>query len=152
MTPSERLRELGIELPAVAKPIGSYVPAIRAGNEVFTSGQLPMREGALMCAGKVGAEVSLEQASEVARQCAINALAAAAGACGGVDKIARIIHCRVYVNSAAGFADQPKVANGASDFLAEVFGDAGKHARAAVGVSELPINAPVELELLAEVR
>ncbi len=151
MTASQRLQELGVTLPAVAQPIGSYVPALRVGNFVHTSGQLPLHEGKLTCTGKVGGEVSLQQGAHAARQCAINALAAAASVCGGLDAIRQIIHCRVYVNSAAGFTDQPQVANGASDFLAEVFGDAGKHARAAVGVSDLPMNAPVELEVVLQV-
>lgn len=150
MTPTQKLQELGIALPAVAQPIGSYVPAVRVGQMVYTSGQLPLREGKLTCTGKVGAEVSLDQADAAARQAAINALAAAASVCSSVDHIQRIIHCRVYVNSAPGFTDQPKVANGASDFFAEVFGDLGRHARAAVGVSDLPLNAPLELEVVLQ--
>jgi enamine deaminase RidA (YjgF/YER057c/UK114 family) len=148
MKPSEKLKQLGIALPAVAKPIGSYVPALWIGNLVYISGQLPMREGKLIAIGKVPAEIKLEDAAAGARKAAINAVAAAADVIGGVDNIARVVHCRVYVSSSAGFTDQPKVANGASNVLADIFGGEGRHARAAVGVSELPMNAAVELEIV----
>jgi enamine deaminase RidA (YjgF/YER057c/UK114 family) len=151
MTYSQKISELGVELPPVATPVGSYVPATKVGSLVMTSGQLPLEAGSLTCTGKVGADVTLEQAAEGARLAVINALAAASSVCGGIDGIKRIVRLAVFVNSAPGFTDQAKVANGASDFLASVFGEAGKHVRAAVGVAELPLNAAVELELTAEV-
>ncbi len=151
MTPSERLKALDMELPAVATPVGSYVPATRTGHYVFTSGQLPFRDGALVCAGKLGADVSVEDAGAAAAIAALNGVAAAAQVAGGLDRIARVIRVGVFVQSAPGFNDQPKVANGASDLLVGIFGDAGKHARAAVGVNELPLNTAVEVELLFEV-
>jgi len=152
MTPSERLASLGLRLPELVTPIGSYVPALRVGNQVFTSGQLPLREGQLLCAGKVGTDVTLEQAASAAEQAALNAVAAAATAAGGIDQIERIVRVCVYVNSAPGFTFQPKVANGASDLLARIFGDAGRHTRSAVGVAELPLDATVELDLVAVCR
>ncbi|UCF35252.1 MAG: RidA family protein [Phycisphaerales bacterium] len=151
MKASERLRELGVTLPPVAAPVGSYVPALISGSKVFTSGQLPMREGKLMGTGKVPSDVSEQEAAEGARVAVLNALAAIADVAGGIDNIVRIVRLCVYVNSSPGFTAQSKVANGASDFLVEVFGGAGKHARLAVGVAELPLNASVELELIAEV-
>ena len=151
MTYSDNLSSLGITLPPAAKPVGSYVPALRAGSLVFTSGQLPIRDGELIYKGKVGADLTLEQATDGASIAVINALAAAASVAGGIDGIERIVRLAVYVNSAPGFTDQPKVANGASDLLVKIFGDAGKHARAAVGVNELPLNAAVELELTVAV-
>ena len=150
MKPSDKLSQLNVALPDVAAPVGSYVPALRTGNMIYTSGQLPFYNGELAFSGKVLQDVSLEQAMEAARLSALNALAAAAKEAGGIDRISRIVRVGVYVNSSSGFTQQPKVANGASDFLAEVFGEAGRHARAAVGVAELPLNAAVELELLAE--
>lgn len=151
MTYSETMASLGITLPETAAPVGSYVPAVQAGSLVVTSGQLPMREGMLVCTGKVGADVTVEQALAGASLAAINALAAVASVVDSIDRIKRIVRLCVYVNSAPGFTDQPKVANGASDLLVKIFGEAGKHARAAVGVSELPLNAAVELELMAQV-
>ncbi|MBI4718744.1 MAG: RidA family protein [Planctomycetes bacterium] len=151
MKPSERLAELGLTLPQVAAPVGSYVPATRCGNLVLTSGQLPFRDGKVVWTGKVPGDVSLAQAAEGASIAMLNALAAAAGAAGGVDRIARVVRVCVYVNSSPGFFEQPKVANGASDLLVRVFGDAGRHARSAVGAAELPLNAAVELELVVEV-
>lgn len=151
MTPSKRLAELDLTLPDVAAPVGSYVPAIRSGRQVFTSGQLPFREGKLLCAGKVPTEVSLEDAAHGAAIAALNGLAAAAQVAGGLNAISRIVRVGVFVNSSPGFAAQPKVANGASDLLAKIFGDAGQHARAAVGMAGLPMNAAVEVELLVEV-
>lgn len=149
-TPSQRLRELGVSLPAVTKPVGAYVPALRHHDTIILSGQIPMQDGKLAYAGKVGSSggPTLEDAQAAARICSLNALAAAAEAAGGVDQIVRVLKVHVYVASAAGFTDQHRVANGASDFFAEVFGDAGKHARAAVGVAELPLNSTVEVDVL----
>ncbi len=151
MSPTEKLETLGITLPEVAAPVGSYVPATRVGNLILTSGQLPMKDGALTCTGKVGRDVSLTEATLGAEIAIINALAAAASVAGGLGNITRIVRLAVFVNSAPGFTDQAKVANGASDLLAKIFGDAGKHVRAAVGVAELPLNAAVELELTVEI-
>jgi len=151
MRPSERLAALEMELPRVAAPVGSYVPAIRSGHYVLTSGQLPFRDGAVVCTGKVGADVSIEEAFAAAAIAALNGVAAAAQAAGGLDRIARVVRVGVYVNSASGFHEQPKVANGASELLAGIFGDAGRHARSAVGVAELPLDAAIELELMVEV-
>jgi len=151
MTPSQNLEQLGVTLPAVATPVGSYVPATRSGHVVLTSGQLPLKDGQLTCAGKVGHDVTLEDASKGAEVAVINALAAAVAEIDGIDSITRVVRLEVFVNSAPGFTDQAKVANGASDFLAKVFGDNGKHVRAAVGVAELPLNAAVELVLTVEV-
>jgi len=152
MTPSEQLESLNIELPSVVTPVGSYVPALKIGDQVYTSGQLPISAGRLTCTGKVGAEVTVEDACRAAELAALNALAAAASVAGGIDSIEQIVRVCVFVNSASGFTDQPKVANGASDLLGKVFGQAGKHARSAVGVAELPLNAAVELEMVARVR
>ena len=151
MNVTVRLVELGIELPPPPKPVGSYVPGLRVGNLLFVSGQIPMREGVVTTTGKVGAEVTLEAAQAAARQCGLAALSIAADVAGGIDQIRRIVRLAVFVNSAAGFTDQPKVANGASDLMVELFGEHGRHVRAAVGVNELPLNAAVEVELLAEV-
>ena len=145
-----RLRELGYELPGVAKPLASYVPAVRVGDQVWTSGQLPLVEGALPLTGKVGAEVTTEQAQEQARIAALNALAAIDAEV-GLDNVSRVVKIVGFVASDPAYADQPVVINGASDFIGEVFGDAGKHARSAVGVAALPINAPVEIELIVEI-
>ncbi len=151
MTASERLAELGITLPAVAKPLAAYVPAVRTGNLVYTSGQLPFQAGDLTHSGKVGAEVPPEQAKIAARTCALNALAAI-DALVGIDAVVRIVKVVGFVASAPGFSGQPGVVNGASEMLGELFDDAGAHARSAVGVSELPLDAPVEVELIVEVR
>lgn len=151
MTASERLAELGIILPAVAKPLAAYVPAVRTGSLVYTSGQLPLQAGDLTHIGKVGAEVTPEQAKVAARTCALNALAAI-DALVGIDAVIRIVKVVGFVASAPGFSGQPGVVNGASEVLGELFGDAGAHARSAVGVSELPLGAPVEVELIVEVR
>lgn len=147
---TERLAALGIELPGVAKPVAAYVPAVRTGQLVMTSGQLPFVDGALPVAGKVGGEVSPEEAQRHARTATLNALAAVHGLV-GIDAVARIVKVTGYVASAEGFTGQPAVVNGASELLGEVFGDAGEHARAAVGVAELPLGAPVEIELTVEV-
>jgi enamine deaminase RidA (YjgF/YER057c/UK114 family) len=146
--PETRLRELGFELPDVPAPAGSYVPATRAGDLVFTAGQLPLEAGELHLTGKVGDAVSVDEASEAARLCALNALAAAAVETGGLGGISCIVKVTGFVASAPGFNGQPEVLNGASEFLGEVFGDAGLHARSAVGVAELPMDAPVEVELV----
>ncbi len=151
MTPKEKLRSLGLVLPSVPRPVGSYLPCVRTGSLVFVSGQLPLRDGKVQYAGKVPTDVPLTDAVAAARMAALNALAIVADAAGGLERIRRIVRLGVFVNSAAGFTEQPKVANGASDLLADVLGDAGRHARAAVGVNELPLNAAVELELIAEV-
>jgi enamine deaminase RidA (YjgF/YER057c/UK114 family) len=147
---SQRLTELGVELPEVAAPVAAYVPAVRSGPQVFTSGQLPFVRGSLAATGRVGAEVSPEQAKEHARTCAFNALAAV-DALVGIDAVVRVVKVVGFVASAEGFTGQPFVINGASEFLGEVFGEAGKHARSAVGVAELPLGAPVEVELIVEV-
>lgn len=151
MTVTERLGELGLSLPEVAKPLAAYVPATRVGNQVWTSGQLPMVQGQLTTVGKLGAEVTLEQGVEAARTCLLNALAAIAAEAGGVDRITRIVKLVVFVASTPDFTDQPKVGNGASELVGEIFGDAGLHVRSAVGVSVLPLDAAVELEVVAEI-
>lgn len=148
-TPSERLAALGLELPPVPAPQASYVPAVREGAWVWTAGQLPLIAGKLTETGLVGAEVSQERAVGLARICALNALAAAAEAAGGLDRIRRIVKVVGFVASAPGFTGQPLVINGASDLIGQVFGAAGRHARSAVGVAALPLGAPVELELVA---
>lgn len=150
MKPSERLAQAGLTLPAVAAPVGSYLPANRTGHHIYTSGQLPMREGKLVYSGKVPADVSLEEAADGAAIAVLNALAAAAQVAGGVDNITRVVRVCVFVSSSLGFHDQPQVANGASDLLTTIFGETGRHARSAVGVAELPLNAPVEVELHVE--
>ena len=147
-----RLRELGLELPAVAEPAVAYVPATRAGNLIFTAGQLPLEAGELRTTGKVGDAVSEEEAYRAARLCALNALAAAATEAGGLDRIHRVVKVTGFVASAPGFNAQPQVLNGASDLIGQVFGEAGLHARSAVGVAELPLDAPVEVEIVAELE
>jgi enamine deaminase RidA (YjgF/YER057c/UK114 family) len=151
-SPAGRLAALGLTLPSVAAPVAAYVPAVRTGGFVYTSGQLPTVDGKLPAVGKVGAEVSAADAAGMARTCALNALAAAASAAGGLDAIGRIVKITGFVASAPGFSGQPQVVNGASELLIEVFGEDGRHARSAVGVAELPLNAPVEVELIAELR
>ncbi|PPF50750.1 LysR family transcriptional regulator [Rathayibacter sp. AY1A1] len=145
---AERLAELGVELPAVAVPAGAYVPAVVHGGLVYTAGQIPFVDGSLPMVGKVGAEVSPEQAKELARTCALNALAAVADAIGSLDRVTRIVKLTGFVASASGFTGQPGVINGASELLGDVFGEPGRHARSAVGVAELPLGAPVEVELI----
>ena len=147
-----RLRELGLELPDVPEPAGAYVPATRAGNLIFTAGQLPLEAGELLTTGKVGDAVSEEEAYRAARLCALNALAAAATEAGGLDRIHRVVKVTGFVASAPGFNAQPQVLNGASDLIGQVFGEAGLHARSAVGVAELPLDAPVEVEIVAELE
>lgn len=148
-SPGERLRGLGLTLPAVAPPAGAYLPARRSGSLVFTAGQLPFVDGALPATGKVGAEVDPEEAHGLARLCALNALAAVDGLV-GLDAVAGVVKVVGFVASAPGFTGQPGVVDGASDLLGEVFGEAGRHARSAVGVAELPLGSPVEVELVVE--
>jgi enamine deaminase RidA (YjgF/YER057c/UK114 family) len=147
-----RLQELGLELPDVPEPAGAYVPATRAGNLIFTAGQLPLEAGELLTTSKVGDAVSEEEAYRAARLCALNALAAAATEAGGLDRIHRVVKVTGFVASAPGFNAQPQVLNGASDLIGQVFGEAGLHARSAVGVAELPLDAPVEVEIVAELE
>jgi enamine deaminase RidA (YjgF/YER057c/UK114 family) len=149
--PYAKLAELGLTLPDVVPPLAAYVPAVRTGNYVYVSGQLPLADGKLIATGKVGDEITTEQAKELASRCALNGLAALESAVGLV-KVVRIVKVVGFVASAPGFNDQPTVINGASELLGEVLGEAGRHARSAVGVAELPRNAPVEVELIAEVR
>lgn len=150
MTASARLKELGIELPEVAKPLASYVPAVRSGNLVYTSGQLPMQAGKLAATGKLGDDVTPEQGKALARICTLNALAAVDSLV-GIDAVTQVVKVVGFVASAPGFTGQPDVVNGASHLLAEVFADHGSHARSAVGVAELPLDSPVEVELVVEV-
>jgi enamine deaminase RidA (YjgF/YER057c/UK114 family) len=150
--PAERLAALGLTLPPVIPPVAAYVPAVRTRGFVYVSGQLPTVDGKLLATGKVGGEVSPSDAAGLARICALNALAAAAAAAGGLEAIRRIVKVTGFVASAPGFSGQPQVINGASELLIEVLGEDGRHARSAVGVAELPLNTPVEVELIAEVR
>ena len=149
--PEEKLAALGLSLPPVAAPLAAYVPAVRAGSLVYTAGQLPVVDGKLLSTGKVGAEVGAAEAAALARTCALNALAAAASAAGGLSAIRRIVKLTGFVASAPDFTGQPQVVNGASELLLEVFGEAGRHARSSVGMAVLPLDAPVEIELIVEV-
>lgn len=149
--PEERLAALGLAVPAVAAPVAAYVPAVRSGDHVFTSGQLPVRDGTLLLTGKVGGEVGPEEAKDCAQQCALNAIAAVKAEIGDLALVKRVVKVVVFVASTPDFTGQPQVANGASELLGEVFGDAGVHARSAVGVPVLPLDAPVEVEILVEV-
>lgn len=150
MSALARLAELGIELPEVVAPLAAYVPAVRTGNLVYTAGQLPFVDGKLPSTGKVGAGVTPEEGKALARTCALNALAAVDSLV-GLDSVTQVVKVVGFVASAPGFHGQPAIVNGASDLLGEVFGDSGKHARSAVGVAELPLDAPVEVELIVEV-
>lgn len=150
-TPEERLATLGLTLPQAPSPVAAYVPAVRTGSLLIVSGQLPFRDGALIATGRVPGEVNLEQARECARQCVLNGLAVAKASLGSLDKISRVVRVGCFVNSAPGYGDQPKVANGASELLQEIFGEQGRHARAAVGSVALPLNTPVEIEFMFEV-
>ena len=152
MSIEEKLSELGITLPSVAPSVGVYVPVVQSGNLLFVSGQLPSRGGKFLIAGKVGQEIELAHAKDAAKFCVINGLAAIQSQIGSLEKITQIVRLEVFVNSAPGFTDQAQVANGASQLLKEIFGSAGGHARIAVGVSELPLNAAVELAMTVEVR
>lgn len=148
--PHAKLAELGLELPEVVPPVASYVPAVQSGQTVYVSGQLPMAEGKLLATGKVGDGVSAEQAKDLARRCALNALAAI-DALVGLENVVKVVKLSGFVASAPGFTGQPGVINGASDLFGTVFGEAGRHARSAVGVAELPLDAPVEVEVIVEV-
>lgn len=150
-TPEERLAALGLELPEVVKPVAAYIPAARTGNLVYTSGQVPMRDGKLIAAGKLGAEVSAETGIECARQCALNALAAVKAEIGDLGSVRRVVKVLAFIASTPDFTGQPQIANGASELLGQLFGEAGAHARSAVGVPVLPLDAPVEVELIVEV-
>ena len=150
MSVEQRLSELGIELPAVATPAGAYVPAVISGNLVFTAGQIPLVDGKLMAEGKVGAEISPELGREIARRCALNAIAAVKSVIGDLNRVKKVVKVVGFVASVPEFTGQPGVLNGASELLEQVFGEAGIHARSAVGVAALPLNAPVEVELIVE--
>ncbi|WP_182525425.1 RidA family protein [Nocardioides dongkuii] len=150
-TPEERLAAMGLAVPEVPAPVAAYVPAVRSGSHVFTSGQLPMRSGELITVGKVGGAVTAEEAYACAQQCALNALAAVRSVIGDLSAVKRVVKVVVFVASTPDFSGQPQVANGVSELLGEVFGDAGVHARSAVGVAVLPLDAPVEVELVVEV-
>ena len=152
MSIEARLKELGITLPAAPKPVANYVPAVRAGELLFTSGVLPMKEGRLAFEGKLGKELTVEQGLEAARLALLNALAVMNQELGGLERVVRIIRLTGHVASAPGFVQQPAVLNGASDLLVAIFGEAGRHTRAALGAAELPLNSPVELELIVQVR
>ena len=147
-----RLRELGIEIPTPAVPVANYLGFVKTGNLVFTAGQVPLKDGKFLYQGIVGADITVEQAVDAAKLCAINIIAQVKAACGGdLDKVKRVVKLVGFVNGVAGFADQPKVINGASDLMVAVFGDAGKHARSAVGAGSLPLNVAVEIEAVVEV-
>jgi enamine deaminase RidA (YjgF/YER057c/UK114 family) len=150
-TPEARLSALGLKVPDVAKPVASYVPALRTGNYVFTSGQLPMREGELTLTGKVGGEVTPDDAVQAAQLCALNAIAAVKSIVGDLSRVVRVVKVVVFVASTPDFTGQPQVANGASELFGSAFGDAGQHARSAVGVPVLPLDSPVEVEVVVEV-
>lgn len=148
----EKIKDLGYSLPEPAKPLAAYVPAVLTDKFIYTAGQLPVIKGELKYSGKVGKEVEEADASKAAEICVLNCLAAVKGIAGNLDNIEKIVKLTVFVSSAAGFSGQPKVANGASELLVRIFGEAGKHARSAVGVSELPLNAPVEIEMIAKMK
>lgn len=150
MSVEQKLAELGLTLPAVATPAGAYVPAVISGNLVFTAGQIPLVDGTLMATGKVGQEISPEFAKEIAQRCALNALAAVKSVLGDLSRVKRVVKVVGFVASTPDFTGQPGVLNGASELLGQVFGDAGLHARSAVGVASLPLDAPVEVELIVE--
>jgi enamine deaminase RidA (YjgF/YER057c/UK114 family) len=150
-TPEQRLRELGLDLPGAAAPLAAYVPAVQSGNLVFSSGQLPWRDGELVATGKVGADVEPEVAKEAARYCALNALAAVCTVTGDLSAVTRVVKVVGFVASEPWFTGQPAVVNGASELLGDVFGEAGVHARSAVGVAALPLDTPVEVEIVVEV-
>jgi enamine deaminase RidA (YjgF/YER057c/UK114 family) len=152
MDAERRLTELGIVLPPVAAPVASYVPVVVSGSLAFVAGQVPLSEGKLLWSGKLGAELDAQAGAQAARSCGLQALAALRSELGSLDRVRRVVRVGVFVASAEGFIDQPEVANGASDLFAEVFGEPGRHARAAVGVSELPLGAPVEVEVTVEIE
>ena len=150
MSVRDGLRDLGLEVPVATKPVAAYVPAMRTGNLIFTAGQLPLVDGQMVATGKVGQEVDVEQAKKLAEVCALNCLAAVETIV-PIERIFRIVRVVGYVNGTAGFTNQPAVINGASELFLNLWGDSGKHARSAVGVAELPLNAPVEIELTVEI-
>jgi enamine deaminase RidA (YjgF/YER057c/UK114 family) len=150
MSANQRISELGITLPQVATPAGAYVPAVVSGNLVFTAGQIPLVDGKLVATGKVGKDLSAEQAKEIARICALNAVAAVKSVIGDLDRVKKIVKVVGFVSSTPDFTAQPSVVNGASELLEQIFGDKGIHARSAVGVAVLPLDAPVEVELVVE--
>lgn len=150
MSVASRLSELGIELPAVAVPAGAYVPAVISGNLVFTAGQIPLVDGKLMATGKVGQEIDVDFAREIARRCALNAVAAVQSVIGDLDRVKKVVKVVGFVSSDPSFTAQPQVINGASELLEQIFGEVGIHARSAVGVAVLPLDAPVEVELIVE--
>ena len=150
MNVQDRLDALGLELPEVATPAGAYVSALVSGNLVFTAGQIPLVDGKLMATGKVGSEIDVDYAREIARRCALNAIAAVKSVIGDLDRVKRVVKVVGFVSSEPSFTQQPQVINGASELLEQVFGEAGIHARSAVGVAVLPLDAPVEVELIVE--
>jgi enamine deaminase RidA (YjgF/YER057c/UK114 family) len=152
MTIESKLKELGITLPMAPKPVANYVPAVRAGELLFTSGVLPMKEGKLAYEGKLGKELTVEQGQEAARLAVLNALSIVKQELGNLEKVLRIVRLTGHVASAPGFVQQPAVLNGASDLLVAIFGEAGRHTRAALGAAELPLNSPIELELIVQIR
>lgn len=152
MNPESRLQELGFTLPTPPAAAGAYVPAVRTGNLLYLAGTLPLRDGKIVSLGKVGKEIDLTQAAEAARLCTLNALANAKANLGSLDRVTRVVMVNGFVNGVDGFSDSPKVLNGASEFLLQVFGEAGKHARAAVSVNGLPLGASVEVQIVLEIR
>jgi len=148
----EKIKELGFKLPEAPKPLAAYVPALKVDNLVYTAGQLPMIKGELKYTGKLGAFISIEEGRTASEICALNCLGAIKGVIGNLDNIERIVKLTAFVNSAENFTDQPKVANGASELIGKIFGENGKHVRSAVGVSELPLNAPVEIEMIVKIK
>jgi enamine deaminase RidA (YjgF/YER057c/UK114 family) len=148
----EKIKDLGMELPETPKPVAAYIPALEAGGFIFTAGQVPMVKGELKYKGKAGKDLSLEEAQKAAEVCALNCLAAVKGVAGSLDAVKRIVKLTVFVNSADGFTEQPKIANGASELMVKIFGEKGKHARSAVGVNELPLNSAVEVEMIVEIE
>jgi enamine deaminase RidA (YjgF/YER057c/UK114 family) len=146
----EKIKQLGVTIPEPVKPLAAYIPALQFGNLVMTSGQVPMSAGSIKYQGKVGKDLTEEQGREAAKLCALNCLSAIKSVIGSLDKINRVLKLTVFVSSAEGFTAQPKVANGASEFIVEIFGEAGKHVRSAVGVGELPLNSAVEIEMIVE--
>ena len=148
----EKIKQMGFTIPEVVKPLAAYIPAMQVGNLVMTSGQVPISAGTVKYIGKVGKDLSEEEGKAAAKLCVLNCLSAVKSVIGNLDKIKRVLKLTVFVNSAEGFTAQPKVANGASEFIGEIFGDAGKHVRSAVGVSELPLNSAVEIEMIVEIQ
>lgn len=148
----EKIKQLGVTIPEPVKPLAAYIPAMQVGNLVMTSGQVPISAGVVKYQGKVGKDLTEEQGKEAAKLCAINCLSAIKSVIGNLDRIKRVLKLTVFVSSAEGFTAQPKVANGASEFIGEIFGEAGKHVRSAVGVSELPLNSAVEIEMIVEIN